>query len=192
MANQAFYLALLFCLPLAGGMIWYGWGARAAKDLAFPVAYLAFAIPLPFVEPLSVPLQQWTAAFSTALARLLGVPATHEGSRVMLTTCNLTVGAPCSGLRSLVALLALATVLAFVLQGRWWARCLLVVLAVPVALIANVGRVLALLVVAERWGQHVALQIWHDWSGFAFFAIAFVLLIVLSRGLGCLNVRVDM
>ena len=71
-------------------------------------------------------------------------------------------------------------------------RCLLVVLAVPIALVANTGRVLVLLVIAERWGQRVALAIWHDWSGLAFFAIAFALLVALSWGLGCRGVRVDL
>jgi exosortase len=192
MANRAFYLALVVCLPLAGGMIWYRRGGPIAQKLAFPVAYLGYAIPLPFVEPLSVPLQQWTAAFSVVLARLMGIPATCEGSRIMLTTCDLTVGSLCSGLRSMVALFALATLLAYVLQGKWWVRCLLVVLAVPIALVANTGRVLALLLVAERWGQVVALEIWHNWSGLAFFAMAFVLLIALSRGLGCRDVRADL
>ncbi|MBN1580172.1 MAG: exosortase/archaeosortase family protein [Anaerolineae bacterium] len=190
--SRAFYLALVFCLLLVEGMLWYGRGETVAKKLIFPVAFLGYAIPLPFVDPLSVPLQQWTTAFSTALARLIHIPATYEGSRIMLTTCGLTVGAPCSGLRSLVALLALATLMAYLLQGQWWVRCLLVVLAVPIALIANTGRVLALLVIAERWGQRVALGIWHDWSGLAFFAIAFVLLVALSWGLGCRSVRVDL
>jgi exosortase len=190
-AIHAFPLTLLASIPLILGMLWYLLGAAGARELAFPVGYLAFAVPVPLAEQWSVPLQQWTASVSTALARLLGIPATHEGSKVMLTTCDLSIGAPCSGLHSLAALLALAALMAHILQGRWWARTMLLVLAVPIALLANTGRVLALLLVAERWGRGVALGLWHHGSGLAFFGLALGLLIALSWGLGCRNVRAD-
>ena len=190
-AMHAFPLTLLISIPLILGMLWYLLGAAGARELAFPVGYLAFAIPIPLTGQLSVPLQQLTASASTTLARLLGIAATHKGSKVMLTTCDLSIGAPCSGLHSLAALLALAALMAYVLQGRWWARTMLLVLAVPVALLANTGRVLALLLVAEGWGREVALGLWHHGSGLAFFGLALGLLIALSWGLGCRNVRAD-
>ena len=188
---QANYLALLCLLPLISGVIWFLQGAQAARQYAFPVAYLAFAIPLPFIDQFTVPLQQWAAGAATALARLVGVPAAHEGSKILLTTCDLSVGAPCSGLRSLIALLALAAILAYLQEGAPWRRAILIPLAVPVALLTNILRILALLLVAERWGRSIALTLWHDWSGVFLFAVALGLLILLSRGIGCRTVRSD-
>jgi exosortase len=191
LAIKAFYLVVLILIPLIAGLIWYLEGASMLRRVAFPVAYLAFAAPLPVVDLLSAPLQRVTVLASTALARLVGIPAANEGSRVILSTCDLNVGAPCSGLYSLVALLALAAVMAYVLEGRWWARVALVVLALPVALLANVTRVFALLVVAERWGADVALGLWHDWSGLVLFGLAVLLLLLSGSWLGCRNVRTD-
>lgn len=192
MAVQALYLALLACLPLIVGMVGYVLGTSAAQKAAFPVAYLALAVPLPWVQAWGALLQGWTAAWSTTVARSLGIQAAHAGGRVVLAACELAVGAPCSGLRSLVALLALAAAMAYVLDGRPWARGLLVVLAVPVALIANVGRVVVLLVIAGQWGCDAALRAWHGGSGLAFFALALAWLIALGRGLGCRCVRADL
>jgi exosortase len=191
MTAKAFFLAILILIPLIAGLVWYLVGWDALRRLAFAIGYLSLAVPLPVVDLLSTPLQGLTVRVSTALARTVGIPATNEGSRVILSTCDLDVGAPCSGLYSLVALLALAALMAHILEGRGWARVALVVLAVPVALLANATRVFALLVVAERWGAEVALGLWHDWSGLAFFGLAVLLLTLLGGWLGCRTVRSD-
>jgi exosortase len=144
-----------------------------------------------FVDHLVVPLQRLAVTVSTALARGLGVPASSEGSQVILSRGSLVVGAPCSGLYSLIALLALAVLLAYLVEGRWWARAALAVLAIPAALVANAGRVLALLLIAERWGSDVALGLWHTWAGPVFFGAATALLFLASRWLGCSSFRAD-
>jgi len=190
-AVNALYLAALILIPLLMGILCFLFGIEARMRMVFPVSYWAFAVPFPAIQVLSVPLQAFTAGVSTTLARWLGVQAAREGSRVLLDSCDLTIGAPCSGLHSLVALLALAAVMAHVLQGRWWARGLLSVLAVPVALVANVTRVVALLLVADRWGADAALGLWHDWSGIVFFGLAVVLLVAIGGWLGCTELRTD-
>jgi exosortase len=189
-AARAFYLVALAVTPLLAGALWYVCG-RAWTPFAFAIGYWLFAVPLPLVDRLSVPLQALTVGVSTTLVRWSDIGLVREGSRVILPSCDLVVGAPCSGLHSLVALLALAAVMAHVLRGRYWARCLLCVLAVPVALASNLVRVLALMLVAERWGAETALGLWHDWSGVAFFGLATLVLIGIGRWLGCRELRAD-
>ncbi len=190
-AWRAPFLSALAFIVVLGGLVWFLLGDEALRRWLFPLAYLILAVPLPFVDAFATYLQGLTAQSATALVRLLGVPAVSEGGRITMTGCSLVVGAPCSGMRSLVALLALAAVLAYLLRGSWLRRGILLALAVPLAAAANVLRVLSLLLVAERWGEDIALRYWHTLSGPVFFMAALGLLIAASWGLGCREIRSD-
>ncbi|MDH7473716.1 MAG: exosortase/archaeosortase family protein [Anaerolineae bacterium] len=191
MALRAPFLSALAFIVVLGGLVWFLLGDEALRRWLFPLAYLILAVPLPFVDAFATYLQGLTAQAATALARLLGVSAISEGGRITLTSCSLVVGAPCSGMRSLVALLALAAVLAYLLRGFWLRRGILLGLAVPLAVVANVVRVLSLLLVADRWGEDMALRYWHTFSGLMFFMAALGLLIGAGWGLGCREIRSD-
>jgi exosortase len=185
-----FVSALAFIVVL-GGLVGFLLGDEALRRWLFPLAYLGFAVPLPFVDAVTVYMQSLTAQAATALVRVMGVPAVSEGGRITLTSCSLVVGAPCSGMRSLVALLAVAAVLAYILRGSWSRRGTLFVLAAPLAVAANVIRVVSLLLVANGWGEDVALRYWHTLASPIFFVAALALLIAVSWGLGCREIRSD-
>jgi len=191
LATRAFFLSALSLPLLLAGLIAFLLGLPALRRLAFPLAFLWLAIPLPFVELASFPLQVLTADVSTALARLLGIPAEVQGAQVTLTSCELQVGAPCSGLRSIVALLTLVVLFVYIIKGPWPARLGLILLAFPIAVAANIARVTLLLVVAELWGRDAALRYFHDFSSPVLFIIAFGLLIALSWVLRCREIRAD-
>jgi exosortase len=182
---RAYYLSAFGLLAVLAGLGLLFLGRQAMGRLLFPLVFLAFSIPLPLAERLGPPLEVFTATQATNLVRLAGIPAINEGSRVILTGSTFAVGAPCSGLSSLVALIALAALLAYAVQGPGWARWLVFLSAVPVALLANLVRVATLFGVAHVWGPDVALGYYHDFSSPVLFLVALVLLILLSRGLGC-------
>jgi exosortase len=188
-ALLARYLSALASILMAGGLSGFLGSGEALRRLAFPLAYLVFAVPLPFVDGLAVRMGALTAGWATMLARGLGVMAVNEGGQVTLPACSLTVGAPCSGVRSLAALLALAAVWAYVVQGPRPARVALLLLAIPLASLANLLRVTSLLWVADRWGAEAALRYYHDFSGPIFFALALVGLLAASWGLRCRDLR---
>ena len=188
--RATFLLALAFIVVL-GGLVWFLLGDETLRRWLFPLVYLVFAVPLPFVDAVTIHLEGFTAQAATALVRLVGVPAASEGGRITLASCSLVVGAPCSGIRSLVALLAVAAVLAYILRGSWLKRGALFVLAAPLAVAANVIRVLSLLLVANGWGENAALRYWHTFAGPLFFVAALGLLIATSWGLGCREIRSD-
>ncbi|MBC8450210.1 MAG: exosortase/archaeosortase family protein, partial [Chloroflexi bacterium] len=131
--NKAYFLAGLALIVLLAGLVWFFLGTRALRRLAFPIGFLVFMVPLPFVERASLPLQLLTGSCSTAVARVVGVDATVRGAQVTLPNVDLVVGAQCSGLRSIVALFTLVAIFVYVLQGPWWGRLLLVLSAIPVA-----------------------------------------------------------
>ncbi len=188
---RAYFLSAFGLLLVLGGLALYFGGVKVLRILLFPLAFLVFMIPLPLAERFGPPLEVFAATQATNLARLVGIPAVSEGSRVLLAGTTFAVGAPCSGLRSLVALLALAAVFVYLVQGPAWARGIILLAAIPVALLANLVRVTSLFVVAYLWGPEAGLGYYHDLSSPVLFLVALFLLILLSRGLGCRDFRLD-
>jgi len=189
--NKAYFLAALALIVLLAGLAWFFLGTRGLRRLTFPIGFLIFMVPLPFVERASLPLQLLTGSCSTAVARVVGVDATVRGAQVTLPNVDLVVGAQCSGLRSIVALFTLVAIFIYMLDGPWWGRLLLVLSAIPVAILGNIFRVASLLWVADAWGAGAGMTYYHDYSGFVFFLFAFALLLLLSRAFQCREIRAD-
>lgn len=189
--RQAYFLSAVSLPILAGGLIALFLGGKALRVAAFPLAFFWLGVPLPFVETASYPLQTITAAAASALARVLGIDADLKGAQITLPACSLQVGAPCSGLRSIVALITLNVLLAYIVQGTIWARALIILMAVPIAIAANIIRVTLLLIVANTWGAEAGLSYFHDFSSPVLFLVAVLLSIGLSWGVGCREIRAD-
>jgi exosortase len=192
LSRSAYLLSsLALLLGLAGlTLLWRGWAGL--RRWWFPLTFLMLAIPLPILERWTPALAQGVAQASGTLARLLGIPVLVEGARLLLPSAELVVGAPCSGVNSLAALVTLAALYAFVLSGPRAHRWALFLLSVPVALLANLLRVTLLLVVAELAGPGAALRLFHDASGIVLFVLAVGLLLMLGRLLRCSGLRSDL
>lgn len=189
--QRAYFIAALGMIALFAGLIWYLWGGQALKRMAFPLVFLIFMVPLPFVEASSLPLSLITGQISTKAVQLLGMDVTVQGAAVTLPNANLVVGAQCSGLRSIVALFTLVAVFAYVVEGPWYSKLLIVLSAIPIAILGNIFRVSSLLWVADRWGVEAGFTYYHDYSGIFFFLFAFLCLILLAWLLKCRNIRAD-
>ena len=149
-------------------------GRPMTRALAFPIGYLGFMLTFPPVvmNQLSFALKEIAVAASTALAEALGVTLQRSGMAVRLASGTLRIENPCSGLRSLLALLATGAAFAFVQPGSWWRKALLVVLAVPIAMIANAVRLTVLLLVGHYGDVALAAGRWHDVSGYLIYVVA--------------------
>ena len=189
--QRAYFVGTLAMIMLIAGVVWYLLGTAALRRLAFPLAFLLFMAPLPFVDPLSVPLAQFTGTIAAAVVRLLGVPIVVNGSQVSLPNAQLVVGAQCSGLRSIVSLLTLVGLVVFLVRGPAWGKALLASSSIPIAILGNVLRVASLLAVANAWGADAGFKYYHDYSSIVFFLSAVVLLIVFSRVVQCREIRKD-
>jgi exosortase len=189
--QRAYFAASLAMIVLIAGLVWYLLGTAVVRRMAFPLAFLLFMVPLPFVEPFSVPLAQFTGTLSASCVRLFGVPIVVNGAQVTLPNTQLVVGAQCSGLRSIVTLLTLVGLVIFVMQGPWWAKVLLALSSIPIATFGNVMRVSSLLGVANVWGADAGFKYYHDYSGIVFFLSALLLLVLFSRAVGCREIRED-
>ena len=189
--QRAYFVASLAMIVIIAGLVWYLLGTAALRRFAFPIGFLLFMVPLPFVEPLSVPLAQVTGAVSAAIVRLFGVPITVNGAQISLPNAELVVGAQCSGLRSIVTLMTLVALVVFLVEGPWWKKLLLALSSLIIAAFGNIMRVASLLVVANTWGADAAFKYYHDYSGMVFFLSALALLLLFSWVLGCREIRDD-
>jgi exosortase len=162
------------------------WGKSFARASLFPFVLFGFCIPLgALAEPVSVPLRQTSTNAAVVLARhCLGIPVLQEGVQIMdpKGTYSYEVAAACSGIHSLVTLLALTTIYGAVSFRTSWRRLLMVGLAFPLALLNNVARLVSIVVAAEAFGREAG-QFVHEWFGFVTFIGAMAVMLAVGRWL---------
>jgi exosortase len=168
-----------FCLlPTLFGLVLFV-GGKSVLAWSWPgLAFLAFMIPLPYFAEMALahPLRRMATALSTYTLQTLGYPAIAEGNVILIDDVRLGVAEACSGLGMLSTFLALATALALSTRAPLVDRIVLLVSAVPIALIANVARISAT-------GIAPAL---HDLLGWFMMPFALLLLWLELRFLGAL------
>jgi exosortase len=179
-----FGLAISFLIVISGLILYLG-GKEAMRSLLFPVCFLFFAIPLPFLPNVANVLQSFSAHYSALVVGMLGIPVTTIGAEIHLEKCFFVIGAPCSGMHTLIALLALAAIFAYFIRCPLYRKSIVFFIAIPIALMANISRIVAILLIANYYGSEAAMRFFHDYSSILLFAIAFLLLAVCSRCLGC-------
>jgi len=175
---------------LVFGLILYlaGWGW--AKELWFPCAFLLFMIPLNFLEQyVAFPLRIFVAQVSTSLLNVLGMNVYREGTGIYSVAKRflpLEVADPCSGIRSLMALMALTSLYGYITMDESWKKWALFLSSIPLAVVGNLARITTVALVAQGFGQDWAMKIYHDYSGYIVFSLAILCMIGLG---GMLNVR---
>ena len=192
LAGHLYLLSAISLILALVGVVLALAGPQTLRLQAFPLAFLSFMVPLPWWESLTPRLARWVASLAAGIVGFAGIEALATGSRVELPGAALAIGDPCSGVSSLVALLTLATLYAFLLRGPMAARVAMVALAVPVALCGNLTRVVLLTLWAHHAGETVSLGHLHDVSGPVFFLVDLGLLAVLAKGLRCEGIRSDL
>jgi len=171
--------ALSLLVALYGIIITF-YGTEDAKKLSFPVFFMIFAIPFPIYTLTNV-LEIISAQSSVRLINIFGIEAHTIGAEVHLKTSSFIVGAPCSGIRSIVSLLTLATLYTYLVNESTLKRGILVLLAIPLALVANILRISTILAIADIYGREVAIGFFHYASDLIFFLIALLTLFFARR-----------
>jgi exosortase len=188
---QSYAVAAAGAIALLAGILLYLEGWPRLKHWLFPLAFLGLMVPLPFVDLASPWLESFTAGSATAMARFAGIPAVQQGSEISLPGTTLLVGAPCSGLRSMVSMTTVAVVWIYVVEGRLSAKAVLLAAVLPLVTVSNVVRIALLLIIAVAWGPEPALTYYHDWSSPVLFLLALGLLLAVGKILRCNQVRRD-
>lgn len=168
-------------LPLLFGASLTFLGRARTHMLAFPIAYLAFMLTFPpiVMNQLSYGLKEIAMAIATRGAEWLGVTMQRSGMSLFLVSGELRVENPCSGLRSLLALLATATLFAYFQPGGLARRAIMMLGAIPIAIVGNAARLLLLIVAAHYRSVDWATGAFHDMTGYVMYAVALAGLLLL-------------
>ncbi|MCB1768201.1 MAG: exosortase A [Candidatus Competibacteraceae bacterium] len=149
-----------------------GWNVVWA--IAFPLAYLLFAVPVG--EALLPPLQQITAWFTVEGLRLTGIPVLWEGLHIIIPSGNFEVAEACSGLRYLIASVALGFLYAYLTYRSIWRRLAFIALSVAMPIIANGLRAYGIVMIAHLSDMKYATGVDHLIYGWFFFGLVVLLM----------------
>jgi len=177
------FTARVSLLILITGLIVFLVGWQALRSVAFPIGYLIFMIPLPAIiyYQLTFPLQLLASRLGANGLVALGVPTIREGNLLILPNCTLEVMEACSGVRSLLSLLAAVVGYVYLAEPSIWKRCVLVAATVPIVILSNGLRLVATGVLSYFYGPGVDVGLTHTGLGLAFFALAFLLILLVHR-----------
>ena len=156
------------------GVVWLLGGRRLLWWSLPSIAFLWFMIPWPYrVERwLSLPLQRVAAKLSCWTLQILGQPALAEGNTIVLGQHQLEVEQACSGLRIFVGIIALAFAYVILARRSWWENTLVFLSVVPIALAANVARIVMTGLLYQYVSGEAAKRFSHDVSGWVMIPFA--------------------
>ena len=162
------------------GIALFNFGTEIFRRIWFALFFLVFMIPIPYVIYFSAtfPMQLFASKATTVLLNLIGMTVVRQGNVIYLPEQVLEVAEACSGMRSLVSLLALGAIYAYLSQNRLSAQIILFLSTVPIAVIGNIFRVFATAVIAYSSGADVTAEPIHSILGLSVFAVAFIMLFI--------------
>ncbi len=157
---------------LAGGCLLVG-GRDFLKTASFPLLYLLFAIPLPMIvlQQVSLPLQLFSTVCAQAALAALGCDVGRHGVLLIFPKFTLAVADACSGLRSLLTVLAISTLAAHLSTGTLARKSVLVAFSSIAALLVNILRITLSGLIGLAFDGETACLIFEKYSGYFFFAL---------------------
>ncbi len=164
-------------IVILAGLTLSFFGFKIFYKLMLPIGFLVFMIPIPVTlyDAIALPLRYLVSIIATEGMQACGLPVLREGNIIILPNVSLEVVEACSGMRSLVSLIALGTTYAFVMMKGTWRRVALIIATVPIAVLTNITRVFITGVLARHYGASVAEGFFHDFAGIVVFVVALLL-----------------
>ena len=201
-AGAELYTQRLSLLLIIIGLLLYFFGSRLLRLMFVPLVLLFLALPIPAIvfNRIAFPLQLFASRCAVWSMSVLGIPVLRQGNIIELKPLNsfetrkLEVVEACSGIRSLMTLITLAVVFAYFTYPRsndvggptgpfaflrsygFWRSTILVVSAVPIAILTNAARVSGTGILSHYYGTQVADGFFHSFSGWVVYIVAFLLL----------------
>jgi len=170
-------------IVLLAGMTLYLFGREVLKWMALPLGYLIFMVPIPYIiyDMVAFPLKLFVTKVSVAFLKIMGVVVLREGNIIMFPMTTLEVADACSGIRSLISLLAIAVAYSFVMKTSNVRRWAIIFSAVPIAIATNALRVIITGILAQWWGAKAAEGFFHEFAGMVVFVLAMVMLVSIGE-----------
>ena len=153
----------------------------------FPLFYLLFAVPPPsyLVTELTSPLKHFVSFVATSGLQAAGLPVEREGVTIIIAQYQLLVEDACSGMNSLIGLTAISLMYIYLMHGSSWRYSLLLLcFVIPIAIIANIIRIVILVLLTYFFGDQVAQSFLHFTAGIILFSTALLLVFGVDKMLG--------
>jgi exosortase len=162
------------------GIVIYLLGTGIFKKVLFPILFLLFMIPIPSIlmDQVTFPMQIIASRISAEALYVMGIPVLREGNVLQLVATNLEVAEACSGIRSMISLLALAVIFVYFRKYGDIRKYMMIGLVFPIAIMANATRVGVTGIIAHEYGDSVAQGFFHGFSGWLLFIATFGCLII--------------
>jgi len=183
------FLSGLSLILTISGVILYLFGMEFIKKIWFPLFFLLLMVPLPFVDMIAAPAQTISAIASSGLANLIGLPVHREGLVLNIPAGSFEVGLTCSGINSIISLLTIGIIFAFILEGKKTMKFAILLSVVPLALAGNIIRITSVLEAANIYGQEAAMNYFHDFSSLLMFSVSLYGLFIVGRCFGRLRFK---
>lgn len=182
-AGAELFLQRTSLLVVMAGMVLLFFGRHMLRSVAPALAFLIFMIPIPYMlyDSIAFPLRLFTSYCASMGLALLNIPVLREGNLVHLANTTLEVADACSGIRSLISLFAIGSVIAWIAFRSNWKRVMVVLMVIPVAVFANAARVVITGILAHFYGIAVAEGFFHEYAGMAIYLMSLLLLLSLCR-----------
>ena len=170
-----------FVISIIGAVLLLG-GTQYLKIFGFPLFLLFFMVPIPAViyNQLTFPLQMFASRVAEKTIDLLQIPVIREGNVLILPQQTLNVVEACSGIRSLLTLTFLSLVYGYFFEKRGWVRIVLFFSTIPIAIVANAGRV-AFTGVISQFKPELAEGWFHEAQGWVIFMIGLTILVAFHQ-----------
>ncbi len=174
-------------LPVLAGTLLVAGGWPVLRAFWFPLLFLVFMVPIPGVvlDALTGPLKQSVSQVAESLLYAAGYPVARSGVVLSVGQYQLLVADACSGLNSMFSLAALGLLYLHVMKYRSPVRnAILLASILPIAFVANIVRVMILVLVTYHFGDEAGQGFVHGFAGMVLFVVALLLLFCLDAALG--------
>ena len=178
---ELFLARTAFIEAVVGSVLFLG-GWAAVRLLAFPLFLLCFMVPIPAViyNQITFPLQLFASQVAATVLELIGIPVLRDGNVLELPSQKLSVVEACSGIRSLLSLSFLSLVYGYFSEKSTRMRAALLILTIPIAIVANAGRV-TLAGILSEYNPELAHGFMHTAQGWVIFMVALVALVLTHK-----------
>jgi exosortase len=180
--NDYLLLSTFSLIPVLAGYISFMFGLNILRLFWFPLLYLILLIPTPLfiLDSITLPMRFLITDISQSFLSLLGYQIVRDGLILSLNNNEIYMGAPCSGFRSLITLLSLGLVYAYISSGNIKTKLSLLLFIIPIALLGNFIRVISVCLAVNHFGPSIGNSV-HDIGGYAVFIILIIGLITLEN-----------
>jgi exosortase len=164
-------------------MLYSHYGFRALRQQWFPLLYLALVIPPPTwaLDRVTAPLKHFVSYVATSSLAAAGLPISRQGVVIFIGPYQLLVEDACSGMNSLIGLIAISLLYVYLARrGGVLYSLVMVACAIPIAIVANIARIIVLVLLTEFAGDAVAQGFAHFTTGIFLFSVALLLVFLVD------------